>query len=186
MTRKKVEQALSRAAEQQSIVDLYRSNLDASYIRCRVLGVGRRLVFLRWEDGFAWDGYALIRLRDIDDLRPADDTPFYQAIFERTRLLCDAPAPDLPLEDWHAALTALLPAQPWVSLECEASGADALAYQLGMLRRVCRANVQLCPLDRTGALQPLVRTPLSQLSCVRWDSRYIAAHAEAFSDAPRT
>lgn len=187
MTRKQVQVLLEEALRQGHILDVRRTKLDPSYIRCRIIAAGQRLVLVRWEEGFAWDGYALLRLRDIDGLYRADDTAFYQDMFRAAGLYDQGdnfPA-DLPLDDWAQALRWLQSFGQLVSIECEQPAEEFLGdrYLLGRLLDVKKSTTLLQPLGREGQWLPAARLRHKDITCVRLGSRYIAAHEEAVRGA---
>jgi hypothetical protein len=144
-----MEQALSEqvraAIERHQQVRLAREGIAARNVHCFPFQMAGELLLVQEVDDFALDGYAVLRLRDVTEVRSGECERFCERVLEGEGVLAQVrpPEPPVALASWPA-LFASLQAAPWplVILDSEeyedepmyvgrvvGAGADAVSFR---------------------------------------------------------
>ena len=138
-----------------------------------IIGMSKRFVFLRIDNEFTLDGYAVIRLDDFDSIRHSSYERARRKIFSSEGLLNDGIGfdKDLPLTDWADIFKVLKKNDVHVIVENIRDG--ELDFWIGPIKRVSAKSVSIHNFDPGGVLddKPTLIN-LDTISILQFGDRY--------------
>ena len=160
------------------IFECRRSGISSETLRGIVAAQSSTLLLLNiLEDGWFFDGYAIIRLDDITEYR------FFSAadsLEKRVQKLLDyvATPPDIPLDlsSMRGVAQSLFAAGKMFSLEKEVSHKNTL--WLGKIRRITAGSLYLSELDCEAQWSGEHRHAIASITRIGFDNRYIRLYEE--------
>ena len=124
--KKSVLARLERAQEHQLLVHVRRWIPDADRLEGFVVGIGNEWVTLqRLSDRIAFDGWHLLRLKDVQAVSTVPDSDCFEIKALKARKLWPPTSPGLDLDDVNGVLRAVSAATPMVSVFDEFDRPDA-------------------------------------------------------------
>lgn len=131
------------------------------------------LVLVRSLQDFTVNGFAVMRLQDITQVRSTDAERFFASVLRAEGELDRAPAAKpVPLRSWRSVLEAVRLHYRHAIIECES--ADGLGFYLGELAGVDGDDATLRYIQVNGTRETaLTRVPMDDITLVRFDERYV-------------
>ncbi len=174
---------LQEAIAQQQPVALQRKKLGAPPLYCVPLSLSERLLLVALYADFQPDGYEVVRLRDITEIRGDARTAFHARIMTQEGVLAKLTAPPVPLIDFGALLAALGEQREPVIVEDGGKG-----FLLGTIEKAGKSKLRVRYIGTDGQVDPdTTRIPYEDIASVHFGGRYlnlvaryaqIAAHVE--------
>jgi len=166
--------ALQRAIDHGDNVQLERASAENPTWNGFPLALDGDLLLVRTLDDFFLDGFAVMRVRDLVEVRDgAAERFFHKALRAEGLLDALAPAPDVPLRSWRAVFDAVRARYRFAIVECERD--DDAGFYLGeLVADDDRDSAALHYIQIDGTREGAVtRVPLDEVTLVRFDERYV-------------
>ncbi len=125
---------------------------------------------------FAFDGFALLRPRDIEAVRCDEADAFFQKIMDKEGLLDQVGCPrGIPLDSLGAALAHFAELDEPLIVECERDDPDDEdGFFLGAVTEVEGDTAWILEFDALGQwAEQEVGAPLADITCVQFDTPYL-------------
>lgn len=185
-----VKRALRRAVTQHESVKISRRTRDELNVYGFPLAVGRALVLLRVLHDFDLDGYEVLPLERITQVRSGVHERFLEHVIRDECHLRSVWPPrgapkwaDLPLDAWQELFTALGATQQIAIVECETRDEDA--FLIGPVAGVAKHAVGIHNFDATAVWDSAPsEVPFKAITCVRFDERYTQVYARYVGEPP--
>lgn len=173
---------LSDAIARRSSVAILRKKLGALPLLCIPLYMSEKLVIVAPYTDFQPDGFEVVRLRDISNVRSGEQAAFHEQIMQAEGVLNGLSAPNVSLANFPALLTDLLSLGEPVAV----SGKDGTLL-LGMIEKVGKKKLRVRYVDGDGHIdaEP-TRMDYDEISSVAFASRYlrlVVQYADQFAQA---
>jgi hypothetical protein len=178
-------QALRRATQRKEAVRIARHGAAAPHVYGFPLAVGRSHVLVRDVDDFDVDGFTVLPLRDVADVRSSERERFLERVLRDEGQLraVNAPRFALGLGDWSEVFSTLGRAGEIVIVECERPPDDI--FCIGVVTGLAPDAVGIHQFDATAVWDPAPTVvPFEQITRVRFDERYIHVFARYVDDDP--
>jgi hypothetical protein len=174
---KRVLKQLEECRDARRVVRLVRNTPDR-YWNGFVEAVGLRLVVMRTFDDFVLDGFALLRLKDVQEVEWSEESSrFMVEVLQAEGRLSNLPkVPRIDLTSMHSAVSDLVKRDPYLIIECEHAKDDEGdgAFYLGRVTEVGARLVELEGVSHVGEVDDrTTRIRLSDITNVRSDEYYI-------------
>lgn len=165
--------ALRRHLRAGHKVRLTRGRLGDEYWSGYPLDMSEDYVLMRTLDDFNPDGFAVLRIEDLTEVRCGDAERFFDFVLQAEGLLKDLPKPPpIRLDSWQSILEDILRYRQYAILECEAL--EEPEFYLGKLVDVTPLKVSLHYINIKGIMEDAItEVPLEDLTIVRFDEKYI-------------
>lgn len=162
----------------QNIEDLHeiqirRTKIGVDNLNVIPLAIGQKLVLLQNLYDFDTDGYIIIRIKDITDVRITKSQKFSQVILKEEGILDKIRKPSISsLDHWENALMELFRMEANVIIECESKETDE--FYIGKITYVDKKSLLLLYFNGAGEWddEP-TEILLKNITSVGFDSRYI-------------
>jgi hypothetical protein len=173
MDHEAVLEAIQGAIARGQKVQLVRAGLPQEGWSGFPLVLGDSLVLLRSLRDFAFDGFSLVRLADVTEVRSGDVERFYERVIRAEGLDRDlAPPRPVLLRSMRTALESIRAHYRHVIVTCE--GVDDESFFLGDIARVDEESVHLHYIHVDGTRErDATRVPLEDITLVRFDEAYL-------------
>jgi hypothetical protein len=138
------------------------------------------LLLIQREDDFEFDGYVVIRRKDITKSFVGESNDYCERLMRKERLWRNPTKAirSLPLSDWKALLTAL--SGELVIIENERKESFFIGPIVGCDAR----GVRIQYFDGCGKWQEIERVPYRAITSVQFGSRYIRVHGRHLPRRP--
>lgn len=164
---------LQELARRQAPVRIERDVADAARMHGIALDVGPELLLVALLDDFLLDGYAVLPLRDLEDVRSTDVDELHASwMRDADRLTEVAPTFEFDLSGYPGVFRSVRAAGLLVTAECEEDCCDS--FVLGRVQRVNRKSVTIEYLDVRAAWDSPVNVAYDDLTRVTFGNRYMA------------
>lgn len=164
---------LQGAIDRGEKVRFVRAGFDTESWNGFPLMLGDDLVLVRTLDDFRFDGFAVLRLRDVSAVRSGDDERFFERVL-RAEGLFEHLAPPKPilLQSMRTVIESVRAHYRYAILECEGNGDEA--FFLGEIARVDDEYAWLHYIQVNGTRErEASRVPLDEVTTVRFDEQYV-------------
>lgn len=171
------------------LVQVQRAGVSAAAWNGFVVGVGETCLLLATVREFVQDGYALMRLADVTQVRRGDTEVFFELVMQREGLW--PPKDPHPLDasdlmEFDAALRGIQRAAGWAIMENEPEA----TFEIGRLVFVGATSVRYRWVTVDGRLlHEVEEVPLDDLTLVRFGEHYLrmfARHAREDAEGAET
>lgn len=165
--------ALQRATDRGDNVQLARAFAGSPTWNGFPLALDGDLLLLRTLHDFDLDGFAVMRARDVTEVRNGSAERFFRRVLRGERALDGLTTPDLPLSSWHAVIDAVRARHRFAIVECERfDGSDFFLGELVADDDVDSVAMHYIHVD--GARESAVtRVSLDDVTLVRFGERYL-------------
>lgn len=185
-----VRRALRRAVRHHESVKISRRTRDERNVRGFPLAIGRTLVLVQVSHDFDLDGYEVLPLERITQVRSGVHERFHEHVIRdegRLRNVWppdDAPKwADLPLDSWQELFAAFGAMRQIAIVECETRDEDA--FLIGPVAAVAEHAVGIHNFDATAVWDSApTEVRVRAITCVRFDERYTQVYARYVGDPP--
>ncbi len=142
------------------------------------LVLGDELVLLRTLHDFEFDGFSVLRLADVTDVRSGDVERFFERVIKAEGLDRDlAPPRPILLRSMRTALESVRAHYRFAIIECE--GADDDEFYLGEIARVDDEALHLHYIHVDGSRdREATRVALDEITLVRFDENYLRLYGK--------
>lgn len=175
-------QALRRARSRKESVRITRRG-DVPSVYGFPLAVSRSLVLLRNVDDFDIDGFTVLPLANLADVRSGDCERFVERVLRDEGQLRAIISPPFPvgLDSWQDVFSALAGAGEVMIAECEDNPSES--FCIGVVTGLTAGAVGIHQFDATAAWDsaPTV-VPYQDITRVRFAERYTDVFARYLSD----
>lgn len=170
---KAVRTVLRRSAGSDVVVRLRRRLERADTYTGLVLLLSARLVLVRIAGDFELDGFAVLRIGDIERVEIRENERTFRRLARAA--IAGAPAPPpLELSSWGAVFRSVQSAGRFAIVECEIPGDED--FDLGPVLAVRRGSADLHSHDTSGRTWPFpTQWRFERVTCVRFGDRYVEA-----------
>ena len=157
-----------------------RRRIDANRLYGLVVSESDTLLLMQREYDFAFDGYVVVRKRDVTKAYSSKGNAYCQKLMRKEGLWRVAPkwVRSLPLNSWEALFGALT--GKVVVLENERSG----DFWIGPVIEVGARSVLVHYFDSSGGWMSLERVPYRGITAVQFGDRYSTIHAKHLPPRP--
>jgi hypothetical protein len=186
--------ALRRAIARRESVKIARTGPSQPNVYGFPLAIGRTLVLLHALTDFDLDGFQVLPLRLVTDVRSGEYERFLERVLRDEGTLREVwPArgkphrADLPLAGWPELFRALGPSEELVIVECEDREPDGEEqdFFIGPVIGVTDDAVGVHHFDATATWDPSPSAvPFDEITRVRFDERYIRVFARYVGEPP--
>jgi hypothetical protein len=185
-----VKRSLRRAVAHHASVKVSRRTRDEPNIHGFPLAVGPAFALLRVLHDFDLDGYMVLPLDRITDVRSGVNERFLEHVTRDEGQLSSVWPPlaapiwsDLPLNAWQDLFAALGATRQIIIVECETRDEDG--FFIGPVVGVAEHAVGIHHFDATAVWDPAPSEVLFKaITCVRFDERYTNVYARYVGDPP--
>ena len=177
---------LSDAIARRSPVAILRKKLGVLPLLCIPLHMSEKLVIVAPYTDFQPDGFEVVRLRDISNVRSGEQAAFHEQVMQAEGVLTNLAVPAVSFENFPALLMDLFSLGEPVAVSVKNG-----ALLLGMIEKVGKKRLRIRYVDGEGHIdaEP-TRIEYDDISSVAFSSRYLKlvvqyadAFAKAFEDA---
>lgn len=173
---------LADAIARRSPVAILRKKIGALPLLCIPLHMSEKLVIVAPYTDFQPDGFEVVRLRDISNVRSGEQAAFHEQVMQAEGVLRDLSIPCVSLENFPALLTDLFSLREPVAV----SGKDGTLL-LGMIEKIGKKKLRVRYVDGEGHVdaEP-TRMDYDEISSVAFSSRYlrlVVQYADQFAQA---
>jgi hypothetical protein len=157
-----------------------RRRIDPHRLYGLIVSESRLLILIQQEYNFQFDGYMVIRRRDISKSYSSDSNSYCERLTRKEGLWKNPPKKirSLPLDDWRTLLTSLT-GKP-VIIENERKG----DFYIGPVVACEDHSVVIHYFDACGAWQNVERVPYREITSVRFGDRYSTIHYRNLPQRP--
>lgn len=151
----------------------YKRRKCAHYYHFSVLlSMGKDLILGLNEDDFIFDGYSIVRFRDINEIELKGD--FYEEILKREGLFEHIEIPVVRLDSWKTVFEDLYKMGKNIIIENESINDDEAEFAIGKIVHVYNNSIHFKHFDADGIWEenPLI-IPYSKITKVTFGSRYV-------------
>jgi hypothetical protein len=151
----------------------YKRNKCAPYYNFSVfLSMGKGLLLGLNEDDFIFDGYSIVRFRDINEIELKGD--FYEEMLRREGLFDNIETPNIRLDSWRTVFEDLQKIGKHIIVEKESIDDDDSEFAIGVIDCVYNNFMRFKHYDANGIWEdsPLIIT-YSKVTTVTFGSRYV-------------
>jgi len=176
--REAVTEALQAAIDAGRKVQFARAAFEQDAWNGFPLVLGDELVLARTLHDFALDGFSILRVADLTEVRSGEVERFFERVIKAEGLDRDlAPPKPVLLRSMRTALESVRAHYRYAIVECE--GADDDAFYLGEIARVDDEALHLhyIHVDGTRDREP-TRIPLDDITLVRFDEAYLRLYGK--------
>lgn len=169
MSATQIREALTRAQAEGRKVQIEHQT-SADYFNGFVLGLSDKLVYLRLLGDFQFDGFVVLRLGDLRDVRSGDNERFFERVLRAEgRLEGLKEPPELDLDGVRSVLASLLECEPYVTLE------DEDRFLVGRLERIEGDQVLLTYIRVNGTVDaPACEVSIPAIEVITFGGDYLA------------
>ncbi len=166
--------ALQRAIDRGDNVQLARAFAKNPTWNGFPLALDGGLLLLRTLHDFDLDGFAVMRGRDVTEVRNGSAERFFRRVLRGERALEGIATPDVPLRSWRAAVDAVRARYRFAIVECErVDGADFFLGELVADDDVDSVAMHYIHVDGTRE-SAVTRVALDDVTLVRFGERYLS------------
>ena len=159
-----------------------RKKINDTVITGTVVAESENLILIHQVDDFQFDGYIVLRQRDLTQAGTSDWERHEEKIMRAEKLWQNPPKSvrSLPLDDWRALLTAFVGKTVIVENERKED------FLIGPVVSCDERAVNLHLFDATGEWQDVERMVYRDITCVQFGDRYSTIHARHLPPRPET
>ena len=133
-------QKLAQHLKKRDLVSIRRGKIDSNSVQGFVLASSEKLVAIQYLYDFNLDGFLILRLADITEVKCTSTDKFQKALLESEGLLSRVPfGTSFDLENWQSAIAQLSQAYPLMILECERG--DKNDFAIGQVVKTAKSGV---------------------------------------------
>ncbi len=164
---------LKRHCEKLHHIGIGRSNIETYQLYGFVLACSSELVLIHVVDDFRSDGYQIIRVSDISEIRHSASDRTMQKILRAEGILEQVGSKHpIDLRSWQSALQSLKSLGGNVIVEGEEPWVDE--FFIGKIIRINKKTLSMRHFDGTGKWnEKLSYCPYEDISSVRFDCEYV-------------
>ena len=178
---------LQRAAKQAQCVRIAREGSNLPHVYGFPIAVGPSLILLRHVADFDVDGFIVMPLRDIANVRSDNNERFLERVLSDEGQLGKRRAPTISLavESWSGVFRALGAEREIVIVECERK--DGEDFCIGVVTGVTDDSVGIHQFDAVADWDPAPTiVPFDDITHVRFGDRYTSVYAHYVADVSPT
>jgi hypothetical protein len=172
---------LADAIARRSPVAIMRKTLGAAPLLCIPLKMSEKLVIVAPYTDFQPDGFEVVRLRDISNVRANEQAAFHEQVMYAEGVLTDLFPPAVSLESFSALLTDLFALGEPVAV----SGKQNVLL-LGVIEKAGKKKLRVRYIDGEGHVdEDPTRFAYEDISSVSFGSRYlklVVQYADKFAE----
>lgn len=173
---------LSDAIARRSPVAILRKKIGALPLLCIPLHMSEKLVIVAPYTDFQPDGFEVVRLRDISNVRSGEQSAFHEQVMQAEGVLTNLFPPSVSLENFPALLTDLFSLGEPVAVSSKSG-----VLLLGMIEKIGKKRIRIRYVDADGHVdaEPM-RMEYDDIASVAFSSRYlklVVQYADAFTQA---
>lgn len=163
--------ALQRAIDRGDNVQLARDSPANPVWNGFPLALDGDLLLVRTVRDFDFDGFAVMRARDVVEVRNGDAERFYREVLRAEARPGGTVRPEVPLGSWRAVVDAVRARHRFAIVECERVGGFSLG-ELVADDDDDSAAMHFIRVDGTRE-SAVTRVPLDDVTLLRFDERYL-------------
>jgi|GEM_PF-713188 hypothetical protein len=177
MNKQKAKKIIEDGIKNKMLFRYWRKRVDFYSCFGYFCNVGSDLAMVIDEDDFIFDGYHIIRLRDITEIEPKND--YYDYILEQEGLKSKIVVPKIRLDSWQTVLEDLQSTGKNVIIESESLEKDKSQFGIGKIIKTYKTLVHLKHFDADGIWDdgPTI-IPYNTITKVIFDSRYVSVFSK--------
>ncbi|MFO1023303.1 MAG: hypothetical protein U0903_21825 [Planctomycetales bacterium] len=157
-----------------------RKKVDSHRLYGEIISESEDLILFREEDDFQFDGFRVIRRRDLTSLSTTESNQYCEKLMRKEGLWKKAPSfvRRLPVKNWNVLLTALIGRN--VIIENE----RLEDFRIGPVLDCDEKHVWIHYFDPLGCWMDLERVSLSRITSVQFATRYLEIHSKYLPPRP--
>lgn len=157
----------------QNQIQIKRKRIDNNSLECIPLMLGEKLLLVQYLYDYDIDGYMIIRLKDITNIRNGESEKFYEYILKQEQIINQVKKPDLTnVDNWEGLLSELKMFEKNIIIECEdISGND---FYIGKIIEINKNRVSFLHFNPVGEWEKVPKEIIfKDLTAIRFETRYI-------------
>jgi hypothetical protein len=139
-----------------------------------ILNYSEDFVLIHQTDDFQLDGYAILPIDAIEEVRYNEMEEFYDSVMQQEGLLDDFGIDySIDLSSWQTIFDSIIKNEKFAIIECEKSDDDDSQFLLGKIIRTKRDKFEMIYLNADGIFEDTItEQKYSEITIVRFDERY--------------
>ncbi len=164
---------LGKLIKDQNIVQVKREKINVPPINGVIIKASEKLLFIRCLVDFHWDGYCIIRLKDISEIRHDKYGTFFKEILIKEKIF-NSKKKHLPIDisNWLYVFNSLVKYKRNIIVEGECDDVDE--FLIGKIEKVNKKTVDIRSFNALAEWDPKPTiAPYSEITKVSFDNEYI-------------
>ena len=146
-----------------------RRNFDDYNMYCIPIKRSKNLLMVHYIYDFSFDGFKIVRLKDITSVNHSDIENFHEMIYKKEKIFPPYP-PKLCLLSYEDVFNFFINKN--IEVECEDLSVNT--FDIGKVMRVSESYLELHRFDSLGVWDEKNKiVSFSDISCVTWGNRYL-------------
>ena len=169
---KKYRKFLKDCIKQRKQVYISRTKLKDEHMSAIPAKISRQLLLVQYLLDFHVDGFKVIRLSDLTDIRRNEIEIFHDEIMEKEGLLDTLYVPDVAIDDWKDFFASIMKMDKMVAVSLERKE-KGRSFFLGKVKKVKEKSIQLLYMDVYGDYEEkTTKICYKDITLVDFDDRY--------------
>ena len=150
-----------------------RRRIDPDRLYGLIVSESHSLILIQQEYDFEFDGYVVIRRRDVSKSYTSDSNTYCERLMRKEKLWKNPPKSirSLPLDDWRTLLTSLIGKPVTVENERKED------FYIGPIVECADHSVLIHYFDGCGQWKDIERIPYREITVVKFGNRYTTIHS---------
>jgi hypothetical protein len=183
MKKREIRENLVQFIQKEQYIQISRSKIDDEPIQCIPMVLGGKLLFIRYYYDFLFDGYKLLRVKDLTDVRYNQVDQFAENILRKEGLVGDLNKPLINnLDNWFEAFKEIERLNQNIIIECEDS--NEFGFYIGRVKEVNNTSISFQSFNALGKWENSLSTIyFKEITLVSVGKRYTKLFSKYLSES---
>jgi hypothetical protein len=169
-----IKEILLEHIDYSSYIQINRDKIDDDSLSCIPLSIGKTLLFIKFYNDFSFDGYKILRIKDLTDVRYNATDQFFEEILIKEGLIVDEHQFVVnKLDHWKDTFLELKTIDKNIIIELEDYNGHGLSFFIGKIIEIDNDSIYFHNFNSIGEWdENPVKILYKDISLVSFDDRY--------------